>query len=70
MKSREPDGSITETPNVPWVTYFNGDEGFHGTYWHNAFGSPRSHGCVNMPIDVAKFVYEWSPVGLEVSVHN
>lgn len=70
MKSREPDGSITETPNVPWVTYFNGDEGFHGTYWHNAFGSPRSHGCVNMPIDVAKFVYDWSPVGLEVSVHN
>lgn len=69
MKSREPDGSITETPNVPWVTYFNGDEGFHGTYWHNDFGNPRSHGCVNMPIDVAKYVYEWSPVGLEVSVH-
>lgn len=70
MKSREPDGSITETPNVPWVTYFNGDEGFHGTYWHNDFGNRRSHGCVNMPIDVAKYVYEWSPVGLEVSVHN
>ncbi len=70
MKSREPDGSITETPNVPWVTYFNGDEGFHGTYWHNDFGNRRSHGCVNMPIDVAKFVYEWSPVGMEVSVHN
>lgn len=68
MKSREPDGSITETPNVPWVTYFNGDEGFHGTYWHNAFGTPRSHGCVNMPIDVARYVYEWSPVGMEVSV--
>lgn len=70
MKSREPDGSITETPNVPWVTYFNGDEGFHGTYWHNDFGNPRSHGCINMPIDVAKFVYDWSPIGMEVSVHN
>lgn len=70
MKSREPDGSITETPNVPWVTYFNGDEGFHGTYWHNDFGNPRSHGCINMPIDVAKFVYDWSPLGMEVSVHN
>ncbi|MDN3443076.1 L,D-transpeptidase family protein [Microbacterium sp. APC 3901] len=70
MKSREPDGSITETPNVPWVTYFNGDEGFHGTYWHNDFGNPRSHGCVNMPIDVARYVYEWSPVGLEVTVQN
>ncbi|KNY08120.1 hypothetical protein AKH00_05235 [Microbacterium sp. GCS4] len=70
MKSREPDGSITETPNVPWVTYFNGDEAFHGTYWHSNFGNRMSHGCVNMPIDVAKFVYEWAPVGLEVSVHN
>ncbi|MCM3779557.1 L,D-transpeptidase family protein [Microbacterium hydrocarbonoxydans] len=70
MKSREPDGSITETPNVPWVTYFNGDEGFHGTYWHSNFGNRMSHGCVNMPIDVARFVYEWSPVGMEVSVHN
>lgn len=68
MKSREPDGSITETPNVPWVTYFNGDEAFHGTYWHNDFGTPRSHGCVNMPIDVAKFVYDWSPIGMEVRV--
>lgn len=70
MKSREPNGSITETPNVPWVTYFNGDEGFHGTYWHNDFGNRRSHGCVNMPIDVARFVYQWSPVGLEVWVHG
>jgi lipoprotein-anchoring transpeptidase ErfK/SrfK len=70
MKSREPDGSITETPNVPWVTYFNGDEAFHGTYWHSNFGNRMSHGCVNMPIDVARFVYEWAPVGLEVSVHN
>lgn len=58
------------TPDVPWVTYFSPDVGFHGTYWHNNFGTPMSHGCVNMPIDVAKYVYDWAPVGTEVSVFS
>lgn len=57
------------TENVPWITWFNGDQGFHGAYWHNNFGNPMSHGCVNMPIDIAKFVYDWAPVGTEVWVH-
>jgi lipoprotein-anchoring transpeptidase ErfK/SrfK len=57
------------TENVPWITWFNGDQGFHGAYWHNNFGNPMSHGCVNMPINIAKFVYDWSPVGTEVWVH-
>lgn len=70
MISRNADGSLSRTPNVPWVTYYNGDEAFHGTYWHNNFGTQMSHGCINMPIDVARFVYEWAPVGLEVWVHS
>lgn len=57
------------TENVPWITWFNGDQGFHGAYWHNNFGNPMSHGCVNMPINIAKFVYDWTPVGTEVWVH-
>ena len=57
------------TENVPWLSYYNGDEAFHGTYWHNNFGTPMSHGCVNMPINVAKYVFEWAPVGTEVWVH-
>ena len=57
------------TEDVPWITYFNGDQGFHGTYWHNNFGNPMSHGCVNMPIDVAKFLYDWAPTGTEVHVY-
>ncbi|GAA5038656.1 L,D-transpeptidase family protein [Microbacterium fluvii] len=60
-------GYLTE--NVPWISYYNGDEAFHGAYWHNNFGHPMSHGCVNMPVDVAKFVYDWAPVGTEVWVH-
>ena len=46
---------------VPWVSYFT-DTGvaFHGTYWHNRFYEPRSHGCVNLPIYAAKWIYLWS----------
>lgn len=54
-------------PNVPWVMFFSGSgisagRGFslHGTYWHNNFGHPMSHGCVNMKIVDAKALYEWA----------
>lgn len=57
------------TKDVPWVTYFAPNVGFHGTYWHNNFGNPMSHGCVNMPMGVAEYVYNWAPTGTEVSVH-
>lgn len=53
-----------DLPGVPWVSFFTGTGiSFHGTYWHNNYGTPLSHGCVNlMPAD-AKFVYRWtSPV--------
>lgn len=57
------------TPNVPWVMYYNGDEALHGAYWHNNFGNRMSHGCVNMPLGAAEFVYGWAPMGTEVWVH-
>lgn len=57
------------TEDVPWVQYFNGDEAFHGTYWHNNFGQVMSHGCVNLPIPEAKFLYDWAPRGVDVWVH-
>jgi lipoprotein-anchoring transpeptidase ErfK/SrfK len=58
------------TKNVPWVTYFAPDIAFHGAYWHNNFGTPMSHGCVNMPVSQAKYVFDWAPNGTEVSVHH
>lgn len=58
------------TEDVPWVMYFNGDQALHGAYWHNDFGRRRSHGCVNFPMGVAEFAYEWAPVGTEVRVQN
>lgn len=46
-------------PNVEWVQYFYQDYGLHGTYWHNDFGRPKSHGCVNMTNADAKWLYFW-----------
>jgi lipoprotein-anchoring transpeptidase ErfK/SrfK len=52
---------IYDLPGVPWVSFFTGNgEAFHGTYWHNDFGKPRSHGCVNLPNAAAKFIYRWT----------
>lgn len=47
-------------PNVPYVMFFNGAYGIHGTYWHNNFGVPMSHGCVNMSITDAGRLFDWA----------
>jgi L,D-transpeptidase catalytic domain/TAT (twin-arginine translocation) pathway signal sequence len=50
-----------DLPGVPFCTYFTAEgAAVHGTYWHNDFGHPRSHGCVNVPPAVAKWVYRWT----------
>lgn len=46
---------------VPWVTYFTyTGAAIHGAYWHNNFGRPRSHGCINVTPDAAKWIYRWT----------
>lgn len=57
-------------PNVPYVMYFYAGYAIHGTYWHNDFGRPRSHGCVNLSIPDAKWLYEWAPIGTLVVTHR
>lgn len=59
-------------PNVPYVMYFSNSQvpsykgyGLHGTYWHNDFGTPRSHGCVNLPTPVAEQLYHWTSPSLD-----
>jgi lipoprotein-anchoring transpeptidase ErfK/SrfK len=50
-----------DLPGVPWVSFFTGTGvSFHGTYWHNDYGMPRSHGCVNLTPADAKFIYLWT----------
>ena len=66
-----PDGTIPyAVEDVPDVMYFNLDaEALHGTYWHDNFGNPMSHGCVNLPLAPAAFIYGWAPLGTMVWVH-
>ncbi len=56
-------------PNVPYIMYFYKGYGLHGTYWHNNFGTPMSHGCVNFQTDDAAFLYKFTSVGTVVHVH-
>src|SRR5690606_21525635 len=56
-----------ELRDVPWVMYFQGGYALHAAYWHDDFGKPRSHGCINLaPID-ARYVFNWS--GPDVPLH-
>ena len=56
-------------PDVPWVMFFYDEYGFHGTYWHNNFGTPMSRGCVNLRMEDAEWLYHWASVGTPVVVH-
>lgn len=52
---------IYDLPGVPWCSFFTGTGvAIHGTYWHNDYGRPRSHGCVNLASMDAKFIYRWT----------
>jgi len=56
-------------PDVPYVMYFYKSYGLHGTYWHHNFGTPMSHGCVNLQTDDAAWLFNWASIGTLVNVH-
>lgn len=55
--------------DVPYVMYFYKGYGLHGTYWHDNFGTPMSHGCVNLRTEDARWLFEFAKVGTVVNVH-
>lgn len=57
-------------PNTLWNMRFDGPRLLHSAYWHNDFGRRKSHGCVNLPIPEAKWLYERTPIGTTVIVRN
>jgi hypothetical protein len=60
-----------DLPGVPWDLYFSVDGAvIHGAYWHNDFGTPKSHGCVNQTPENAKKLYEWADIGTLVIVER
>ncbi len=57
-------------PDVPYTMYFYKGYGIHGTYWHDNFGTPMSHGCVNMRTSEAAWLFDFASVGTLVNVHD
>ena len=53
-------GTYYYLPNVPNNMFFHQGYAIHGAYWHNNFGHPMSHGCINMKIADAKTLYDWA----------
>ena len=58
------------TPDVPWVQYFHHGYGFHGAPWRSSFGYSGSHGCINLPVSDAKWLYDWAGIGTKTVVHR
>jgi lipoprotein-anchoring transpeptidase ErfK/SrfK len=63
--------SAYDLPGVPWVSYLTKSGiSFHGTYWHNDFGKPRSHGCINLSPQAARWIYRWSDPAVPYGEHT
>jgi lipoprotein-anchoring transpeptidase ErfK/SrfK len=62
-------GADYDVNDVPYAQYYNGGYAIHGAYWHNQFGTPVSHGCINLAVDHAKWLFEWSEVRTPVVIH-
>lgn len=59
-----------DLPNVPHVLSFKGPYTIHGAYWHNNFGHRMSHGCVNVDLKNAKWIYDWAPLDTPVVIQQ
>ncbi len=63
-------GENYDVPNVPYAMFYSGGYAIHGAYWHNKFGTPISHGCVNVPVGTARRLFSLAKVGTKVVVHK
>lgn len=73
MRGSNADGSDYETPDVPWISYFHRGYALHGAPWRSSFGyagDRGSHGCINLPVPVAKWVYGFASIGTTVTTHH
>lgn len=69
LKTDDMRGPGYDLKDVPYVMYFHKGYGLHGTYWHNNFGTPMSHGCVNLRTEDAAWLFDFSSIGTLVNVH-
>ncbi len=63
-------GDYYDLPNVPYVVYFYQGYAIHGTYWHNNFGHPMSHGCVNVSIPNMALLYPWIDYSTSITIYG
>ena len=56
--------------DVPWTMYFSGSVALHAAFWHERFGQPRSHGCVNLAPKDAQWLFAWSSPSLPPGLHG
>jgi lipoprotein-anchoring transpeptidase ErfK/SrfK len=63
-------GADYDVPDVPYTMYYYGGYAIHGAYWHNRFGTPVSHGCINVAVNHARWLFNWAAVGTPVVVHR
>lgn len=70
-------GTYYYLPNVPYILFFYNDKvskysgySLHGTYWHNNFGVPMSHGCINMKTPDVAQIYGWAPEGTTITIYG
>ena len=69
MRGLEPNGDEYVAENVPWVSYFYESFAFHGAGWRSSFGYSGSHGCINMPVPEAQWLYNWLDTNTVVQSH-
>ena len=69
MRGENADGSPYVAEDVPWVSYFYSGYAFHGAGWRSSFGYSGSHGCVNMPVSEAQWIYNWVDTNTVVQSH-
>lgn len=66
-----PGNQYYDLPGVPWNLYFTHEGAvIHGAYWHDSFGKPYSHGCVNLSSKNASTLYQWADLGTKVIVQD
>lgn len=63
-------GADYDISNVPYVMFYEGNYAIHGAFWHRKFGTPVSHGCVNVAVNHARWLFDWASVGTPVVIHQ
>lgn len=63
-------GEDYDVPDVPFAMYYSGGYAIHGAYWHHDFGTPVSHGCTNVAVNHARWLFDWAPVGTPIVIHG